>query len=85
MADIPFKVDPSLSANLLSDTLKRTVQWIEKAGSTNARIVYSIPADSLYKEMMQESDNFIAEQLLLICSGILSDTLQPEIAIEYVK
>jgi serine-type D-Ala-D-Ala carboxypeptidase/endopeptidase (penicillin-binding protein 4) len=84
-ADIPFKVDPTLSANLLSDTLKRKVQWIEKAGSANATIVYSIPADSLYKEMMQESDNFIAEQLLLICSGILSDTLQPEIAIEYVK
>jgi D-alanyl-D-alanine carboxypeptidase/D-alanyl-D-alanine-endopeptidase (penicillin-binding protein 4) len=35
--------------------------------------------------MMQESDNFIAEQLLLICSQTVSDTLQPEIAIRYVK
>jgi D-alanyl-D-alanine carboxypeptidase/D-alanyl-D-alanine-endopeptidase (penicillin-binding protein 4) len=35
--------------------------------------------------MMQESDNFIAEQLLLVAAGILSDTLQPEIAIKYMK
>jgi len=44
-----------------------------------------VPVDSLYKVMMQESDNFIAEQLLLMCSQALSDTLQPEIAIRYIK
>jgi D-alanyl-D-alanine carboxypeptidase/D-alanyl-D-alanine-endopeptidase (penicillin-binding protein 4) len=34
---------------------------------------------------MQDSDNFIAEQLLLQCAALLSDTLQPEIAIRYAK
>ena len=34
---------------------------------------------------MQASDNFIAEQLLMMCASAVSDTLKPEIAIEYVK
>jgi D-alanyl-D-alanine carboxypeptidase/D-alanyl-D-alanine-endopeptidase (penicillin-binding protein 4) len=35
--------------------------------------------------MMQDSDNFIAEQLLLQCAGVLSDTLKPEVAIDFAK
>ena len=30
------------------------------------------------------NDNFIAEQLLLLCSGIIGDTLNPERAIQFV-
>jgi len=33
------------------------------------------PSDSVYKVMMQESDNFLAEQLLLMCSATISDSL----------
>src|SRR5699024_10097923 len=32
-------------------------------------IVYSIPTDTLYKRMLQPSDNFIAEQLLLVTAA----------------
>jgi len=84
-ADIPFKVDRSLTAQLLADTLRREVQPISMGMVKNALVYYSVPADSLYKVMMQESDNFIAEQLLLMCAGISSDTLQPEIAIKMAK
>jgi D-alanyl-D-alanine carboxypeptidase/D-alanyl-D-alanine-endopeptidase (penicillin-binding protein 4) len=35
--------------------------------------------------MMQDSDNFIAEQLLLMCASLLSDSLSTDIAIEHVK
>jgi D-alanyl-D-alanine carboxypeptidase/D-alanyl-D-alanine-endopeptidase (penicillin-binding protein 4) len=80
----PFITDPSLITILLSDTLKRDVSIISEYRATPAKTIYSIPSDSLYKEMMQESDNFIAEQLLLICSDILGDSLKPEITIEYV-
>jgi D-alanyl-D-alanine carboxypeptidase/D-alanyl-D-alanine-endopeptidase (penicillin-binding protein 4) len=83
--DIPFHVDASLITALLQDTLKRPVKEIKKDLPTEAATLYSIKTDSLYRVMMQESDNFIAEQLLLMCSGVLSDTLQPEIAIKYVK
>jgi serine-type D-Ala-D-Ala carboxypeptidase/endopeptidase (penicillin-binding protein 4) len=83
--DVPFKVDPELTTNLLSDTLKKIVRYIPKPISKSSRTLYSVPVDSIYRVMMQESDNFLAEQLLLICSQIVSDTLQPEIAIRYVK
>jgi serine-type D-Ala-D-Ala carboxypeptidase/endopeptidase (penicillin-binding protein 4) len=39
----------------------------------------------LYKRLMQESDNFIAEQLLLLCSATISDTLNTEKAIKYAS
>ena len=84
-AEVPFKVAPELTVNLLSDTLRKIVRFVQKSPSKTARTLYSIHVDSLYKVMMQESDNFIAEQLLLVCSQVISDTLQPEIAIRYVK
>lgn len=84
-AHVPFKVAGELTVNLLSDTLRRIVRLIKKPLAENAKVLFSLPVDSLYKVMMQESDNFVAEQLLLICSQHISDTLKPEIAIEYVK
>ncbi|HRJ29395.1 MAG TPA: D-alanyl-D-alanine carboxypeptidase [Cyclobacteriaceae bacterium] len=82
---IPFKSNALLVTDLLADTLKRPVyllnrpvEWKEK------KTLYSVPADSVYKVMMQESDNFLAEQLLLVCSGVISDTLQQEIAIKHI-
>lgn len=83
--DIPFKVDPSLISALLTDTLARKVTLVSAALPPGASTLYSTPTDSLYRVMMQESDNFIAEQLLLTCAGILSDSLKPEIAIDYAQ
>jgi len=83
--DIPFKVDPKLTSQLLRDTLKKSVQLTDITLPENAKLIKSIPADSLYRVLMQDSDNFIAEQLLLLCAGIISDTLRPEIAIQYSK
>jgi D-alanyl-D-alanine carboxypeptidase/D-alanyl-D-alanine-endopeptidase (penicillin-binding protein 4) len=83
--DIPFKVDSLLTGELLSDTLHRLVRVIHKPLSLNKKTLYGLPADSLYGEMMKVSDNFIAEQLLLVCSGVLSDSLKTEITIKHVK
>ncbi|HET9053443.1 MAG TPA: D-alanyl-D-alanine carboxypeptidase, partial [Cyclobacteriaceae bacterium] len=66
----PFKTSAELTAGLLSDTLKKEVAVISRMLPPAAKTLYSLPADTLYKAMMQESDNFIAEQLLLVCSGV---------------
>lgn len=82
---IPFHVTHGLIVSLLQDTLHRKVTLINSTLPSDSKILYSVPSDSLYKVMMQESDNFIAEQLLQLCSGILSDSLKSIIAVEYVK
>jgi len=83
--DVPLKISPSITASLLADTLKKNITVIQKPFDSTAHTLYSISSDSLYRIMMQESDNFIAEQLLLMCAGVISDTLKPEIAINYSK
>ncbi len=83
---VPFRTDSGSVGNLLADTLGRSVYTINAfPAGVQKQVLCSVPADSLYKVMMQDSDNLIAEQLLLICAGLLSDTLQPEIAIRYMQ
>lgn len=81
--EIPFRVSQRLIADLLSDTLKKTVVPVQYPLPHGTKTCYGVQTDSLYKVLMQESDNFIAEQVLLLCANVLSDTLQPEIAIDY--
>jgi D-alanyl-D-alanine carboxypeptidase/D-alanyl-D-alanine-endopeptidase (penicillin-binding protein 4) len=80
---IPFKYSAELVSALLADTLKSEVEIIDAPYHPEALTLYSIPSDSLYKLMMEISDNFIAEQIMLMCAGMISDTLQTQIAIEY--
>lgn len=80
---VPFRTGDSLTLQLLRDTLSRRVDFIHHSILDSSRVLKSIPTDSLYKVMMQDSDNFIAEQLLLQCAAVVSDTLKPEIAINY--
>ena len=87
--DVPYHHSPDLLAQLLRDTLKREVAQFTFAPATaatpGARVVYSLPADTLYRRMMQESDNFLAEQLLLLSASTLSDTLSSERTIAYAQ
>lgn len=82
---VPFRYTPHFLAEILADTLRRPVHVLEATLPVppDARILYSVKADSLYALMMQESDNFIAEQLLLLCSWQRSGNLNTAKAIEY--
>ena len=80
---IPYHYSSELVATLLSDTLKKNVTVIDRPVPPKAKLIRSTPLDSLLKTMMVDSDNFIAEQLLLQCAAVVSDTLKTEIAIRY--
>ncbi len=80
---VPIHFSAPLTASLLRDTLNKPVEFIHRPMAKDAQTLRSVPLDSLLKVMMVESDNHIAEQLLLQCAAVVSDTLQPEIAIQY--
>ncbi|MEP7324126.1 MAG: D-alanyl-D-alanine carboxypeptidase [Saprospiraceae bacterium] len=74
---IPYKSDMQVSRELLMDTLKKDVQLILSASlptDIHWDIIKGIPADTVYAQMMKVSDNFIAEQLLLLTNSYLKDS-----------
>ena len=73
--EIPFVIDSLLTFKLWNDILPNKVSITNYHGEAMKKIAYSIPSDSLYKRMMQISDNFLAEQMLILSSSTLSDTL----------
>lgn len=82
---VPFRVDTATFYSLLADTLGRPVYAVDAPLPLQANVLFSLHLDSLYGVMMRESDNFIAEQLLLMCANVLRDSLKPEIAIDFMK
>jgi D-alanyl-D-alanine carboxypeptidase/D-alanyl-D-alanine-endopeptidase (penicillin-binding protein 4) len=83
----PFRYTPATVAGLLSDTLHVPVGVLNlKEISPKAAHTLHIPVpDTLYRRLMQKSDNFIAEQLLLLVSEKLFGVQNTEQAIEYAK
>ncbi|HTN19002.1 MAG TPA: D-alanyl-D-alanine carboxypeptidase [Pelobium sp.] len=72
---VPLHLDKSTVENLLTDTLLATGLVIKPVTilpwrklPINAKVIYSVKADSLYKQMLQQSDNFVAEEMLLNCA-----------------
>ncbi|MFD1316575.1 D-alanyl-D-alanine carboxypeptidase/D-alanyl-D-alanine-endopeptidase [Namhaeicola litoreus] len=62
---IPFKTSNQLVADILGDTLKRKITLVPATFSKPMKPFYSVAYDTLYKQMLLISDNFIAEQLML--------------------
>ena len=82
--DIPFHVEGSLITDLLSDTLGRNVGLSDQTLPVQPDILYSIPMDTLYKRMLLPSDNFIAEQILMMVSFNQFGEINTEKAIRFV-
>jgi D-alanyl-D-alanine carboxypeptidase/D-alanyl-D-alanine-endopeptidase (penicillin-binding protein 4) len=82
--EIPFITGKAITAKLLEDAVGKPIHLVEKQPEENEKFLYGITADSVYQKMMQESDNFLAEQLLIQASTMLSDTLSGRKTREYV-
>ncbi|HCD50864.1 MAG TPA: hypothetical protein DEQ34_00350 [Balneolaceae bacterium] len=84
--DKPFHYTPELFVELLSDTLKKPVLYMPDVKlPESAETLYSIEADSLYKQLLQPSDNMVAEHILLMISSTIDGRLNSRKAIEFAK
>ncbi|MFI5451502.1 D-alanyl-D-alanine carboxypeptidase [Pedobacter sp. UC225_61] len=82
---VPYKVNTSTTVNLLSDTLNKYVGIINMKMPTEVKTIYNVKSDSVFKEMLLPSDNFIAEQLLLVYGNKLGEELSTTKVINYVE
>jgi D-alanyl-D-alanine carboxypeptidase/D-alanyl-D-alanine-endopeptidase (penicillin-binding protein 4) len=83
--EVPWKTSVALTLALLQDTLKKTISEIHLQLPDDAKTLYDAVADTVYRHMLQPSDNFIAEQLLLVCSSVKFKTLNSDSVIKYSK
>jgi D-alanyl-D-alanine carboxypeptidase/D-alanyl-D-alanine-endopeptidase (penicillin-binding protein 4) len=83
--DRPFHYTPQLITKLLADTLDRPVEYVKMIKPDSVQTIYSISADTVFKRMMQPSDNFLAEQLLLLAASWLDMPLNSRRVIGYMK
>jgi serine-type D-Ala-D-Ala carboxypeptidase/endopeptidase (penicillin-binding protein 4) len=82
--DVPVRMSHPLTADLLTGELGRPVRLLtEVPAEVPWQTVYSLPADSLYTRMLQQSDNMLAEQLLLLYASALGLPLSSSGAIAH--
>jgi len=83
---LPFTaVNPAI---LLSDTLKKPVRetglYEFENGLNTWQTLYSTPLDTVMRRMMHQSDNFVAEQMLLLCAGEKFNILRQDTLIKWM-
>ncbi|MCB0493756.1 MAG: D-alanyl-D-alanine carboxypeptidase [Cyclobacteriaceae bacterium] len=85
--DKPFITSPSLAATMVSEAIEKPITLIPNKNYRKQihQKLKSAPIDSIYKQMMKISDNFLAEQLMLLVSDQLFDSINIKSAIEYSK
>ena len=88
--ETPFVTSRGLMLRLLGDTLRRATSsaaWHPRPGQDSIRTLYGLRVDSLYRRMLRVSDNFLAEQLLVMCSTKIGyrDSLSTSRVIRYAR
>ena len=82
---VPFIVNELVIEKTLSEILGKPVDMLKTPMTKEFRIFYSQKSDDVYREMMENSDNFLAEHLLILASSTLNGNLSSTQVIEYSK
>jgi D-alanyl-D-alanine carboxypeptidase/D-alanyl-D-alanine-endopeptidase (penicillin-binding protein 4) len=87
VTDIPYITSAEMSAVMLSELLGKRVELIKNESylKLDPKKLQTHSVDSIYAQMMKISDNFLAEQLLLLVSDQLTNSLSLADAISYAK
>lgn len=64
----PFKYSDELFIQLLQDTLQKQVELIQYPKPSEVNTLYSVATRDVLREMMLVSDNFLAEQLMMVAA-----------------
>lgn len=82
---VPFIVKDELIRQMLADLTGKEIELTTKELSKNAKVLFSVPSDLVYKRMMEVSDNFLAEQILLMISAQFSNSMSTEKSINHLE
>ena len=80
---VPFITSNQLSADLLGEAIGKKVTLVPDDFEADFRNLLTRPYDSLYTQMLVESDNFIAEQLMLQIGSKVQNEYRVKSAIDY--
>ncbi|WP_317169044.1 D-alanyl-D-alanine carboxypeptidase/D-alanyl-D-alanine-endopeptidase [Poritiphilus flavus] len=73
--EIPYRTANLTTKGLLEKMLGKEIRIDSGMAPTPKKVLSGMRLDSVLKRMMHLSDNFLAEQLLILSSSTLSDTL----------
>lgn len=82
---LPFITTPEVKLKLMEESLGKPVSLVKGKAPAHAKVYKGGPLNPLWKEVLQESDNFVAEQLLMMVSDALFNELNSERTIDYIK
>ncbi len=81
---VPIITSPELFVTLASEILNNPVQLVDTQLPSDHKVFKGGRMEPLWIEMLQESDNFVAEQMLLMISDELFGEMNAERAIDYI-
>lgn len=71
-------------ARRLQDTIRKPVRVLANTEALRGTVLKSIPVDTLFQPMMHRSDNFFAEQILMMASSQQYDMIDSRRVIGYL-